>query len=279
MVNWKSAVPVVIALAIALGGSFFLYKWIKIKTSPGTLVEVKKIEAVPVAVAKIDLTRGSRLIPEMIELVPFTKPSLPSGYFSKTSDLKGRIITSSLKTGDAIVEHRLAPVSIESGGIAAILESGKRAVAVGGNKIIGISGFISPGNRVDVLVTIANPATQKELTKIVLENLLVLGTGTLVKENSKGEPSPVDVYTLEVTPEQAEKLTLAAAKGRLQFALRGAGDSEPVFTKGATVPELLRFKYPKKKGAKKTAWVPRKKTVTRVEIVKGLTFSKVKVSK
>jgi pilus assembly protein CpaB len=116
-----------------------------------------------------------------------------------------------------------------------------RAIAVKGDKVIGISGFINPGNRVDVIVTVKEPKTKKIKSKIFLENAAVLATGTQIEKNDKGEPMPVDVYTLEVTPEQAEKVALAASEGRLQFALRGVTDSDDLLTKGVTIPELLAY--------------------------------------
>jgi pilus assembly protein CpaB len=116
---------------------------------------------------------------------------------------------------------------------------GKRAISVKGDKVLGISGFIKPGNRVDVLVTVTHGKIKGEITKIVLENVHVLATGKEIQENEKGEPSPVDVYTVEVTPEEGEKLTLAASKGKLQFALRNVTDTEIVLTKGATINKTL----------------------------------------
>jgi pilus assembly protein CpaB len=174
-----------------------------------------------------------------------------------------------------------------------------RAIAVKGDKVIGISGFINPGNRVDVIVTVAEPGTKKIKSKIFLENLSVLATGSEIQKNEKGEPMPVDVYTLEVTvytlevtPEQAEKVALAASEGRLQFALRSVLDSEDILTKGVTVPELLAHQRwpeqqvltppkpaePKKRVSsqpkKKKRWAPRR-SVT-VEIIKGTKLSKKK---
>jgi pilus assembly protein CpaB len=92
---------------------------------------------------------------------------------------------------------------------------------------------------VDVLVTIKDPEKEQEVSKTVLENILVLASGTEVQEDGKAGESPVDVYTLEVTPDQAERLVLAAAKGKLQFALRNVTDSNEVKTRGVTIPQLL----------------------------------------
>jgi pilus assembly protein CpaB len=108
----------------------------------------------------------------------------------------------------------------------------------------------------------------------------VLATGTEIQENEEGKPAPVDVYTLEVTPEEGEKLALAASEGKLQFALRNITDAETVLTKGATVAETLasfRGRQPKPKtSTKKTKkWQPREITMT-VEIIKGDKVSKKK---
>ena len=177
-----------------------------------------------------------------------------------------------------MVEHRLAPNSIKTGGVSAVLESGKRAVAVKGDKIIGISGFINPGNRVDVLVTLEDPKTKLDKTKVVLENIPVLATGTQIQRNEKGEPAPVDVYTLEVTVEEAETLALAASQGKLQFALRNITDAKPVLTKGTTISQTLASLSMKEAKQKATGkWRPRSNSVT-VEVIKGNDLKKKKMS-
>jgi pilus assembly protein CpaB len=256
---------------------------------------VEKVEASPIAVAAANLTWGTKLKPEMIKMAPYLKESLPAGYFSNATDLNERVIIMPLKSNEPITEDKLAPTSVKTGGVSAILKPGMRAIAVKGDKIIGISGFINPGNRVDVIVTVKEPKTKQIKSKIFLENLLVLATGTQVQKNEKGEPMPVDVYTMEVTPEQAEKVALAASEGRLQFALRSVLDLEDILTKGVTVPEILAYQRwseqqvvaptkppePKKQAMrnpvkKKKRWVPRR-SVT-VEIIKGTKLSKKKFS-
>ena len=118
-------------------------------------------------------------------------------------------------------------------------------------------------------MTLEDKHKKREMTKIVLENVLVLATGTQIVENDKGEPAPVDVYTLEVTPEEGEKLTLAATRGRLQFALRNVIDNETVLTRGATVKKTLSSYRPS---------VSRKvlRQRTTVEVIKGSEVKKVK---
>jgi len=274
MGNWKASIPIILALVIASAGSFSLYKWIQARTAPQETVQVQS-DAVPVAVAAIDLPWGTKLNPEMIKKMPFLKESLPSGYASDINLLKDRVILTSLKMNDPIVEHELAPVSVTTGGVSAILGQGKRAIAVKGDKVIGISGFINPGNRIDVLVTLNDPATKKEKTKLVLDNIPVLATGTQILKNDKGEPAPVDVYTLEVTPEESEKLALAAAEGKLQFALRNVTDSETVLTSGMTISQVLASLKPATAKTRKQRTVV-DPTVT-VEVIKGNELSRQKM--
>ena len=278
MGRWKAFIPIILALIVATGGSVLLYKWLQNKTAPDKTVKVEA-EAVQVVVATVDLPWGTKLQKEMLKTVPFLKESLPTGYHSDPAVLKGRVVLSPLKASEAVLESRLAPESVTMGGVSAVIKPGMRAVAVKGDKVIGISGFIQPGNRVDVLVTLKDPKTKNETTKMVLSNVLVLATGTEIQEKQDGKPSPVDVYTLEVDPEQAEKLSLAAAEGKLQFALRNSMDMETVLTKGATVSQTLaslRGADPKVNTPTKVKeWVPRNRSVI-VETIKGDKVSKQK---
>jgi pilus assembly protein CpaB len=234
----------------------------------------------------------------MVKTTPFLKQSLPAGYFVSTADLKGRVLLTPLKINEPVTEDKLAPISVKTGGVSAILKPGTRAISIKGNKVLGISGLVDPGNRVDVILTVTDPTIKKIRSKIVLENLLVLATGTEIQKNEKGEPMPVDVYTLEVTPEQSEKVALAASQGKLNFALRPATDSEDIYTRGVTIPQLLasssyyeaspvvpeKVQAPEpektkaaanpKKVRKKRKWKPRR-SIT-VEMIRGTELKKKK---
>jgi pilus assembly protein CpaB len=144
---------------------------------------------------------------------------------------------------------------------------------------------------VDVLVTVEDPEKKEEKTKTILENIPVLATGTQIQENEKGEPAPVDVYTLEVTPEEAEKLALAASEGKLQMALRSTTDTNEINTDGITIPQLLSSyssvksdTQPEIKTTTNTKRTTKKKRIRRlvpkrsvtVEIIKGTDVSKKK---
>ena len=258
MGNMKTVIPIVLSLVIAAAGSWGIYQYLQTQRAPKEVVQVQA-EAVPVAVAAVDIEWGTKLTPEMLKTAPYLRQSLPGGHFGKIDDLKGRVLIAPLKMNDPINEHKLAPISVETGGVAAVLKPGKRAVAVKGDKVIGLSGLVIPGNRVDVLVTIddSKNSNKNSTTKLVLENIPVLATGTLIQKNEKGDPAPFDVYTLEVTPIESEKLTLAATEGKIQLSLRSVTDAEEVYTEGITISKLLTsYKNPQAEPPKSVATAP-----------------------
>jgi pilus assembly protein CpaB len=285
MGNLKAVIPIVLSLVIAAAGTWGIYQWVQGQRAPQQVVQVQA-EAVPVVVAVADLAWGTQLKPEMLTTKPFLKQSLPEGYFSGPNEINDRIVVAPLNANDPVTEHKLAPVSIKTGGVSAVLEKGKRAIAVKGDKVIGIAGFINPGNKVDVLITVKDPQRNEERTKTILENIMVLATGTQIQKNEKGEPSPVDVYTLAVTPEEAETLSLGANEGKLQLALRSVTDTETVLTSGVNVPKMLASYSPgnpppppkqeEVKEAPKVVqkWVPR--PAVSVEVIKGNEMSQKK---
>ena len=227
-----------IGVVIALLVTVLAYNWLKTKGS----TQAVTLETQDVAVASVDLPWGTVLNSQMIKREPFLKKTLPAGSHVDIAALQGRVVLYPIKANELILESRLAPTSIKSGGMAAVVSKDKRAMAVKVDKVVGVSGFVFPGNRVDILVTMktAGGEGQNALTKIVLENVLVLATGAEVDTSGKQEkPTQVDVITLEVTPEEGEKLALAASEGKLQLALRNLNDTADVFTRGATVPALM----------------------------------------
>ena len=279
MGNMKAVIPIVLSLVIAVAGTWGIYQWVQGQRTPQQVIQVQA-EAVPVVVAAVDIEWGTKLKPEMLKTLPYLNQSLPKGHFAKLDDLKGRVLIAPLKANDAVTDHKLAPTSVETGGVAAVLKPGKRAVAVKGDKVIGLSGLVNPGNRVDVLVTVEDSKNSNKgsKTKLVLENIPVLATGTQIQKNEKGEPAPVDVYTLEVTPMDSEKLALAATEGKIQLALRPITDLESVYTDGVTIPKLLAsLRAPQAEPPKVPPVEPAQQAVSREPVKKWVPRSNVSV--
>jgi pilus assembly protein CpaB len=288
----KALVILGIGVLIAVVASLFTYGWLQKKGR----VQSQTQETISVVVASSDLRWGTVLATDMLKLTPFLRQSLPEGHFTNTTQVAGRTLINPVKANEPIFDSRLAPTGSQGGGVAAVITPKKRAMAVKVDKVIGVSGFIHPGNRVDVLVTLPQSGTgATPITKTVIQSVLVLATGADVEKSGNQErPSQVDVITLEVTPEEGEKLALASTEGKLQLALRNSSDTADVLTKGTTFPVLLgsyssaqlskeeqsprpKKQAPKKQVAEPTPPAPRP-TVS-VELVKGGTISSVNFSK
>jgi pilus assembly protein CpaB len=195
-----------------------------------------------VAVAAVDLQLGQQLNPEMLKLVEWPQGSVPTGAFGDTTALSGRVTKAAIQRGEPVSEARLAPIGSRAG-LSAVIGSGKRAMTVKVNEVVGVAGFALPGNYVDIMVSTQNEggnAANKDLqiSKIVLERILVLA---VAQEASRDElkPKVVNAVTLEVTPEEAEKLDLARSVGALSLVLRNQIEAQPIATRGATKVSLL----------------------------------------
>lgn len=226
------------ALVVALIASVFAYQVLQRRAERAeTAAETR-----PVAIALVDLPPGREIAQEQVSVAPFLARSLAAeSVFPSAAELQGRVVLSPIRAGEPIFRSRVSGPGSAGAGVSALVAVGKRAMAVRVDKIIGVSGFIQPGNRVDVLVTLPSPREKGDtVTKIVLENMLVLAAGTEVEKRAGSEKAvPVDVITLEVTPLEAEQLTLAASSGRIQLALRNLKDDEIVRTPGSTVARLM----------------------------------------
>lgn len=238
----KSAlIQIAIALLLSLTAGVLIFRWMNDRTQVARQ-EVRTVEQHMVAVAAEDLVRGMELKEEHLKLTPFLKESIPAGAFNSAERLVGRMLGSDVSTGEPVTEARLLSEAAAAGGVSTLIEPGKRAVAVKGNKVMGLSGFVRPGNRVDVVVTVDIDDDGKEysFTKTVLEDIKVLATGTQLEvTGDDGETASVDVYTLEMNSKESEKLAFAATKGTLHFALRNPDEAVEVKTPGVSVKELV----------------------------------------
>jgi pilus assembly protein CpaB len=194
-----------------------------------------------VTVAKVAIPLGTRIIPEQLTVVQFPKESTPDGAFDSPEKLAGRVAVVNIAPREPVTEARLAPEGT-SGGLSAVIPEGYRAMTVKVNDVVGISGFIMPGTLVDVVVVIT-PDTgnrQDPISKIVLQSIKVLANGQNIdKPESEREANSVKAVTLLVTPEQAEKLALAASEGKLQLVMRNSIDQGDEQTKGMNKRGLL----------------------------------------
>ena len=194
-----------------------------------------------VAVAKVAIPIGSKIVAEQIMVVQFPKESTPDGAFDTVEKLAGRVAIVNIGAREPITESRLAAEGTAAG-LSAIIPEGYRAMTVKVDDAAGISGFIQPGTLVDVVVTIdpEGNSRQNPISKIVLQNIKVLASGQNIdKPENEREANSVKAVTLQVTPEQAEKLALAASEGKLQLVMRSQIDQGNEETPGVDKRNLL----------------------------------------
>lgn len=271
MRNTRAWVMMAVALMLAFGAVFVAARWI----SGQAAGNVSKV-----AVAMVDISLGSRLTPESIRMADWPASAMPPGAIKDAKLLDTRVARTSIQRGEPILEGKLAPIGTQ-GGLSAVVTDGKRAMTVRVNDVVGVAGFALPGNFVDVLVNTVEESTKRiggrdtSISKIVLERILVLA---IAQESGRDDTKPkvVNAVTLELTPEQTEKLDLARSVGTLSLVLRNQIDPSPVSTEGATKNSLLDKPEPKAKAV--TARTPPirkvasavRPTPTQVDIIKGL---------
>ena len=206
-----------LALAIAFLTSVTVYKNLQSKngnSDPG----------VEVMVAANDLQVGSRVEERDIKIIRIPAVDLPPGAPRKRSDVIGHGVIIPISKGEFILPNRLAAENAGSG-LPSLIPPGMRAVSVRVNDVASVSGFVTPGTRVDVLVTASTTGTGEPQTTTVLQNVQVLASGHTLERSSTGEAQNAVVITLLVTPEDAQRLTLATNEGRIQLALRNPVDT------------------------------------------------------
>jgi pilus assembly protein CpaB len=227
----------VLLLALLTGGGLAYGTYHYVQTMPAKTVSAPTISVV---VATGNLSLGAELHRDDLALVSWPSGSVPEGAFTDLNTVVGRGLIASVVKNELILPGKLA--SKEAGsGLPPIIPRGKRAVSVKVNEVIGVAGYVLPGTHVDVVAT-ASPSNRTEDTtsKVVLSNVEVLTAGTRLEQNTdEGKPMQVTVVTLLVTPDEAERLTLASTEGKIQLALRNPLDVESPVTSGIKQSALV----------------------------------------
>jgi len=191
----------------------------------------------PLIVAARPLPLGSLIDKESVKTVRIPEKWFPKGAFSRPEDVLDRGVISGMEPDEPLLDARLAAKG--SGvGLASMIPPGMRAISVRVNDVVGVSGFVLPGMRVDVLVTGRPPGRDDTVTTTVLQNVAVISAGQTIQADAKSQPINTQVVTLLVTPSQAEALTLGLIEGKIQLILRNSADHEMAQTSGRQTREL-----------------------------------------
>jgi len=260
-------IALVVAVFFGLIAAYGIYNFL---SQQRKAAEAFRTTTQDIVVAGQDIAPGTMINEELIKngtikTTPWPKASIPAGAFSTPQQIIGKTNRVKIIAKEPILESRLAG---EGAGLTVRLEAGKRAMAVRVDEIIGVSGFIVPDDRVDVIVTTTPPGStsqENRIAKIVLQNKRVLSVAQST-EQKDGKPQLARSITLEVTPEDAEKLSLASQEGQIVLALRGLGDDAQTVTSGSRKGDLLAVVAAKKGSSGVVVRAPEK---YRVEVIQG----------
>lgn len=236
MLKRRSATLFIVALFLGLGAAWTANNWLsaRMATKPVTA------DTTPVVVAALDIPFGQKIEAAHLKTVSWPVDNLPEGSFPAAGAVEGRVANQRIFAGEPILNGKIADVGAGST-LAAIITPKKRAVTVRVNDVIGVAGFLLPGNRVDVLAT--RKMDRKAQTRTLLEDLKVLAVDQTAS-SEKDKPVVVRAVTLEMEPDQAEKLVQATEEGTVQLALRNPQDKHelPVAAESKPVTKPAKAK-------------------------------------
>jgi pilus assembly protein CpaB len=222
-------------LALLLGAfvSFSVYRTVTAKVSSGNEPTTQ------VVVSTVDLQVGARIGDNDVRVVKFPASLVPAGAFKQASQIVGRGVIQPISKGEFLLPTKVAAENAGAG-LPALIPPGMRAVSVRVNDVVSVAGFVTPGARVDVLLT-GNPTSSAEpQTNTVLEDVAVVAVGQKLERSASGDAQSAPVITLLVSPDDAQKLTLASTQGRIQLTLRNPVDTRQETLDGTRASVLYK---------------------------------------
>jgi pilus assembly protein CpaB len=226
MARRRGPILVIISLLLAVMAAWVANAWLAMRASAkiGPPPE-------PVVTAVVDMPLGTKLKAEQLAVIQVPPGTAPKGSFQRTADLVGKVTTTPVVAGEILLEQRVG----KGGGLSSIVDKNMRAVTVRVDDMIGVTGFMAPGNRVDVISTRAEPGGGPVRATTILSNVKVIAVDQTVPQDSS-QPVVVHAVTLMVTPADAELLFRGKASGQIQLTLRNPLDQSDTRTKEPVAP-------------------------------------------
>jgi pilus assembly protein CpaB len=259
MFKKKGLVLIVLSVLMSVGAAWFANSWIQ-QSSP----EDNSMTGSQVAAAAIGIPHGTKIEARHVTMVTMADGSIPSGAIRSLDEVEGKIASIEMLPGELLLSARFVE-HISGSTLSALVEAKKRAFTVRVDDVIGVAGFLLPGNYVDVLATRMVRSTQRAVSETIIRNVKVLAVDQTAKTN-ESDPVVVRAVTIEVTPKQAEILVARKEEGTIQLTLRNPLDDEvPVVAVAAP------------KAAPKRVYRP--STSQTITIIKGTKVSSNKVER
>lgn len=225
----------ILALTSGVVAALLALRYLRERTTPLMASEPRMTSIV---LSARNLPVGALVTERDVKVVNWPGQAVPSGYVRSVKDVVGRGVITPVSENEPLLDSKMSTKDA-GGGLPIIIRDGMRAMSVRVDEVIGVAGFVLPGTRVDVMLTLdKNPNRPQATTKTLLQNVQILAAGQSVTRDKEGKPQTVTVITLLVSPDDAELLALASKEGRLQLALRNTLDTLTVSTSGARADKL-----------------------------------------
>jgi pilus assembly protein CpaB len=252
---------IVLAVVVGLVAVFAIHRGLAMRTT-AVAEPVNQI-----VVADADISSGTALVPRLVKTEVWPQRIIPQQAVRSVDQVNGRVVAMPLSKGEPILLAKLAPEGTAAG-LGGLLKETMRAFTVKVDDVSGVAGFINPGDRVDVLMSVPVLESKGEqFSKIILQDVKVLTAGQVWQPNAQNEPKSFNTVTLEVTPEQSEVLNLASTQGKIRLTLRSRINKEVTHTTGVITSHLVNGHAALKSAPAPVSPEPKEKTV---EVIRGL---------
>lgn len=232
----RAIVMIVVALVLAAGAALLARSWItgQIARQQEETAAAPQIEMTTVVVATAPLRFGNTLLREHVKLVDWPAAAVPEGAYKTIEEVineeQPHVVLQSIEPNEPILPTKITGPG-QRATLSTVISDGMRAMTIRVNDVAGVAGFVLPNDRVDLLLT-REVIEGQPITDVLMQNVKVLGIDQRAEAPEEANADVVKAVTIEVTVEQAQKITLAATVGELSLALRDITnvDSEAVRT-------------------------------------------------
>lgn len=271
----KRSLALAVALILGVASAVASYIYLQNLSTQKVSVLVKP-ETRPVVVALADIPAKTALTSAMLTYAELPVETILAGSIDDLEDAVGLITKTPLMSGEVIHKNRLWPQGVTPG-LTFQIPPGKRAITIGVNEVIGVAGFVKPGDYVDILATIEAPRGG-DVTSTILQHGQVLAIAQQTEDREGGEAKVTTTLTLAVTLDEAARLTLAEERGVLRVVLRPAEQHDQIRVNPVTTDKLLTVYNPvvAKQGPQKPVVTIKrlpatsaKPIITKVEVIRG----------
>lgn len=256
---------IVMSLIMGVGAAWIANRWVSAQVAAGEATDGTHVVA-----AALEIPYGTKVEQRHLKYVEIPEGVAPTGFFTKAEDVEGRVATIPIARGEILISERFA--AHEAGStLAALVSANMRALTVRVNDVIGVAGFLLPGNRVDVLSS-RKTTDRRAVTETILRNIKVLAVDQSASTD-QNEPVIVRAVTLEMTPEETEILVRARTEGEIQLTLRNPLQEEELVAEAEPEPEPVKTEVVIQKRAPE----PRSRSTT-VTVIRGTKVDETKTT-